>query len=87
MSEEWGPWIEHCGTKQPVKDGTWVYVLLRDGDTDEYYAEDFGWEWNSIFAYPEGDIIRYRIRKPKALQQLKHLIENLPAPSKETVTT
>ena len=40
-----------------------------------------GWTWDDGY-FP---IIRYRIRKPRALRDLIELVENLPAPVREGV--
>ena len=83
MSEEWGPWIEHDGGPRPVKPGTVCHLVYQDG---EHFIGPIGvgaggTEIGSVDE-PWGGwcpIIRYRIRRPKALQQLIHMVENLPA--------
>lgn len=97
MSEEWGPWVEHDGRIEPV-DGTPVYVERANGDEGFFIAGTsrykcrasvgFGkkstswWIWESdIPQY--GEIIRYRIRKPRGMTILENLIADLPAPSLE----
>ena len=80
MSETWGPWIEHQSSLcPPVASGVFVEVAERDGEHDAAFAEEFGWYWSSCC--PEckaGDILRYRIRKPRGLAILEGLLENLP---------
>jgi hypothetical protein len=92
MEEEWGPWIEHDGKGCPCV-GKIVHVALRDGrlvcavagaetiargnDPSGPYSawvwierrQDFQKAW---------EIIRYRIRKPKALRELIDMVERLP---------
>ena len=85
---EWGPWIEHDGRGCPVAKGTFVKTLQEDGESYEAPAsgETFTrWTWSfcDMFGEPGLKIIRYRIRRPKALQQLIQMIENLPTPTKE----
>lgn len=89
MSEEWGPWIEHDGGAQPVAGHVLVAVEFRRPPSKLAWC--FGdpkcdrasvWDWRH-----EGeidDIIRYRVRKPRALKQLRDMVENLPAPVRET---
>ena len=92
MSEEWGPWIEHDGKGCPVKgmhvvaqywhmgvrefkavgSGSWKYGSVRDRST-----------WTREGFTIMNPIIRYRVRRPKALQQLIQMVENLPVPSKQ----
>ena len=91
--EEWGPWIEHDGGYAPYLAGVWVegdtLVGILSGytvvdtfiDREQWRVEDGqgeSWNWAN---WPEfGKIIRYRIRKPRALMDLIELVENLPAP-------
>ena len=88
MSEEWGPWIEHDGRGCPVKKGTLVKTLHQDGTSEEgptSGAPFTGWDWEccDMFGKPGYKLIRYRVRPPKALQQLIQMVENLPMPSKQ----
>lgn len=81
---EWGPWTEHDGKERPVPDGVFVEVEERDGEIDAAQAEEFYWHWTdpNDEAYSwDGDIIRYRIRKPRGLTILEELLADLPAPS------
>lgn len=84
MSEEWGPWIEHDGGPCPAP-GCLVAIQFRvkvqpgdktRGNPDCDWAEVWDW-WHDG---THDDIIRYRIRKPRALLNLIELVENLPAP-------
>lgn len=91
MSEEWGPWIEHDGRGCPVK-GRFVRVVYRDGSQDELVAwskicipgrpdtdpESSAWAW--VVPLP-WKIIRYSIRKPRALIELRDMIADLPTPA------
>jgi hypothetical protein len=76
MSEEWGPWIEHDGKGCPVPGRAFVDVIYRDGRShagrmNQAVVSAPNWIWpkqNGLeFA---SDVIRYRIRKPRALQDL-----------------
>ena len=93
MSDEWGPWIEHDGSGCPVPKGTWVRVRMQNGNVHEGRAlmtriiggegcdPDACWKWQPGFIR----IVAYRVRKPRALIQLREMIKNLPAPSREGV--
>jgi hypothetical protein len=82
MDEEWGPWIEHDGKGCPLPRGTFVQSEQRDGLIETHKAlclrfvdgAPTCWEWLGL---PD-DIIRFRIRKPKALRELIDMAANLP---------
>lgn len=82
MSEEWGKWQLNQGS-MPVSCSQIVAVELREKpDGWEPIADTEGdradcWDWSIDGS--SGDIIRYRVRRPKALQQLIHMVKNLPA--------
>lgn len=79
---EWGPWIDHDGKAQPVLDAVLVDVVERDGERDAAPAGEFDWVWSKCCAECwAGDIIRYRIRKPRALIELQDMIADLPVPT------
>lgn len=91
MSDEWGPWIEHDGQDCPCR-GMYVHVVYSEPDCLGV-AELFGvvpqdagyycasqWVWHKALKYGRPLIIRYRIRKPRALADLQDLIADLPAP-------
>lgn len=94
MSEEWGPWIDHDGKGCPIAKGTPGEGELRDGrvvffralcgstrggpDVVACYREGSAWVWGSSLLTSD-EVVRYRIRRPKALQQLIQMVENLPA--------
>lgn len=94
---EWGPWIEHDGSGRPNLDGVPRQIEYADGqiiDTTAYSQVFFdirpytgpkfadSWDWSKPgFFIP---VIRYRIRKPRALRELRELVEKLPAPERET---
>ena len=94
MTEEWGPWIEHDGKGCPCV-GQYVEREKRNGqitagiaDMQTFSADGQllpfdpkapnRWRWDEVSGPLQ--IIRYRIRKPRALLQLIELVENLPAP-------
>lgn len=78
MSDEWGPWIAHDGKGCPCK-GKWVHMIyshpvnpkthfgngnfLPDGSVIGIANGGKSWKWEHGFK----KIIRYRIRKPRAL--------------------
>lgn len=89
MSDDWGPWIEHDGKGCPCR-GMWVQRIYNRPAFDDASGKWIGgkeglvvcggksWTWEIKIR-----VIRYRIRKPHALQQLRDMIENLPAPARE----
>ena len=87
MDECWGPWIEHDGKGEPVPDGTVVQVAYASGNTPVAQSAAGPWwrgggyrSWKGVRAN-YAPIIRYRIRKPRALIELIEMVENLPAPT------
>jgi hypothetical protein len=89
MDEEWGPWIEHDGKGCPCvgKYAHWVFDghsaregsprchLINGGkECVGFPAGGPSWFWNSPYLH----VIRYRIRRPKALRELIDMVENLP---------
>jgi hypothetical protein len=81
MSEEWEPWIEHDGKGCPCV-GMWVQMVFKrkglrfeacgiagerfDGTESETGSS---WHWAIISEGPWWPVIRYRIRKPRAIQR------------------
>jgi hypothetical protein len=87
MSEEWGPWIEHDGSGCPCV-GEYVevdFLCWRRGIVDGYIIPRVdglvGWKYKGF----DPKVIRYRVRAPRALIELREMVENLPAPSKPKV--
>ena len=86
--EEWGPWIEHDGEHIPPNGAT-VRATFDDLMTltgvidhaDETHINAFMWRGTADVSH----VIRYRIRKPRALIQLREMIETLPAPRQKEV--
>src|SRR6056297_2909160 len=97
--EEWGPWIEHDGKgcpcvgmvvwderKNAIK--KWVgstSPISMPAPNQAIYIAGGGGSWTWQRGYNR--IIRYRIRKPRALTQLRDMVENLPAPEREREDT
>ena len=89
-SEEWGPWIDHDGKGCPCR-GYLVDVTYADGTGKVFLAgmqnrvnaatgtRGWGdrWSWADPTRYPKL-IIRYRIKKLRALRELRELIQDLP---------
>ena len=72
---EWGPWIEHTPGYWPrgLSGAHIVQAVLEDGwKLSPMHVSEIDWDC------PGDDVIRYRIRKPRALQQLKDMVESLP---------
>ncbi len=89
MTEEWGPWIDHDGKGCPLPAGTICEIECRDGECGEIRTEPPKPEneggdcfcWGTVAkTYRHLEIIRYRIRRPRALIELIDMVENLPAP-------
>ena len=82
MTEEWGPWIDHDGKGCPCV-GQYVAIQVRGpvpsgsipiGNIDCDIAETWAWWHDGQY----DDIIRYRIRKPRAMKLLQSIVENPP---------
>jgi hypothetical protein len=88
-AEQWGPWTDHDGKGCPCP-GKWVrvvgkcYPVILEGIA----VDGGGWHWTTPdpagatkvgagFIYDP--IIRYQIRKPRALLQLMEIAANPPA--------
>lgn len=91
-NNEWSEWFLHDGRGCPVE-GHYVKV---EGWAGRSGAEVFGrasgvarkkqYMWTEeTLSGPK--IIRYRVRKPRALQQLRDMVENLPADATEDALT
>lgn len=88
MSDEWGPWIKHDGRGCPCV-GMWAQVEAENGETAEGIVRQTAavplpgrasrWIWADIplYAYSRR-VIRYRIRRPKALRKMIDRAESLP---------
>ena len=92
MSEEWGPWVEHDGMPRPELLGCYMAAVTLSGREEEgiqnacdtppsgYHC---AFVWASLPKFRLGDkIIRYRIRRPRALRELIEMVESLPALSR-----
>lgn len=81
---EWGPWIEHDGKGCPMPLGTHSQAKCRDGSHHEGriglgdYEPLNAWLWADDAPKGPGDVMRYRIRKPRGLIILESLLTNLP---------
>ncbi|MEM8616766.1 MAG: hypothetical protein AAGF20_07505 [Pseudomonadota bacterium] len=82
MSEkEWGPWIEHDGGPCRCV-GCFVHADWEDGGIEPLERASIAigspeaWVRNQYLWHDK--MIRYRIRKPCALQELKERIATLP---------
>lgn len=95
MSEEWTEWLDHDGMGCPCI-GKLVQIEQGNGRIQEGIAGQqsmlrgvhpndpksmWVWNWKPKAFW----IIRYRIRKPRALLQLIEMVENLPAPAQPRV--
>lgn len=91
--EDWGPWVDHDGRGCPLVGRVWIavqgYAPGFEVRTDEDWSTNYSPEaWDSSFqgkvdedGETWGLIIRYRVRRPKALRDLIDLVETLPAPA------
>ncbi len=85
--EEWGPWIDHDGNPAPNLQGLYMRVRTYNGRDEEGCMratetppDDMfcAWVWSSIPREFWGHrIIRYRIRKPRAISQLQEMIREM----------
>lgn len=92
--EEWGPWIEHDGKSVPTNVvGKFVHakhnecgLCYRTGElTDENMNICTGNPSAWIKTVGWTTVIRYRVRKPRALIEIIERVENLPAPQPERI--
>jgi hypothetical protein len=88
MADEWGPWIEHDGKGCPVLgmycETRWesLFVVQSwEGVVTDRWAPAFVWA-NHLQETPRGKlwgrVIRYRVRKPRALLDLIEMVERMP---------
>jgi hypothetical protein len=95
MSDEWGPWIEHDGKSRP-DNGVVAFVVRANGVAHEIIVGRSKFKFKTSFSYKNstpswwlweeatpqfGEVVRYRIRKPRALIELRDMIADLPAPT------
>lgn len=82
MADEWGPWIEHDGKGCPVLSGQYLRATGSNGAEVEGVMRNprlaFGWDWMGPSGNPCDFIIRYRVRKPRALLEMIARAEALP---------
>ena len=92
---DWGPWVEHDGQPAPQLMGIFGEVLTADGRCKTGVFRNtlapppltfslFVWGSLGHHKYPYR-IIRYRIRRPRALMELIDTVENLPSPARVEV--
>jgi hypothetical protein len=92
---EWGPWIEHDGKGCPCV-GQFVEVVRRSGDVlcgiagEECIRNGIspnepgsGWVWILAPGFEGGWFVRYRIRRPRGMEVLDHILANLDQPVTE----
>lgn len=93
MSEEWTDWIEHDASGCPIAVGMYCAVTCRGRSGKERTLEGVmspkgqragSWTVKDHLGLWD-QVIRYRIRKPRALLQLIEMVENLPAPAQPRV--
>lgn len=79
MAEEWSDWIEH-GHKRHCGESLGVHIqcLCLNGRQGAWYTEG---AVNQIDDW--SNVRRYRVRKPRALQQLRDMIADIPVTVKE----
>lgn len=91
MSGVWGPWVEHDGSGCPVPTGTVVHRIYASGH--EWIApigasmntpiggyqgpwHRSSWDWSGPGR--SVPVLRYRLRRPPAVQLLVDIAETLP---------
>jgi hypothetical protein len=79
MDEEWTDWFPHDDNGWParVRKGDIVQADMGDEILCPMGAEDLDWHC------PGDPVLRFRIRKPKALRELINMVERLPVSAKE----
>lgn len=87
MDAEFGPWVKHDGRGCPVPDGVVVRMECFSPVAGRYVTKplcigrDYARaSWDEVDAcepWPFG-ILRYQIRKPRALLDLIEMVEALP---------
>ncbi|PCJ24134.1 MAG: hypothetical protein COA96_10335 [SAR86 cluster bacterium] len=100
MSDEWTDWRDHDGKGVPVPIGMFAEWVFCDfnfeplGQSSGMVKGGNSWLWaggiNRMKSNPArwaAPFTRYRIRKPRALQQLIEMVETLPVPVKHLETT
>ena len=77
--DEWGPWLYWGGGSNPAK-GMFVQIEIRGdwtgqpvGDPDGDYSAVWAWQHDG----GHDDIIRYRIRKPRAMKILTDILREV----------
>lgn len=86
-NEDWGPWVDHDGRGCPLPVGARCWIKQENGVEGEIRVElpnDLGdaFCWSTLpDKWRHCAIIRYRVRRPKALRDLIELVETLPAPA------
>lgn len=95
MTDEWGPWVEHDGKGCPVPLGTFVrgqdrtglvedWVVGRWGDHSEPWPEDDNlWIWMQGAQRSSREVVRYQVRRPRALSLLRDIAAGVRDPAKE----
>jgi len=84
--DSWGPWIQHTGDGCPCVGQYGQFVSFWGSDRETVSEGIAGlkggrsWDWSNWPAFTM--IVRYRIRKPAALQTLLNIAAS-PAPMHE----
>ncbi|CAM3093052.1 hypothetical protein PANO111632_02740 [Paracoccus nototheniae] len=91
MSDEWGPWIEHDGESVPNLGraylDAWVWCIWERAERRapeippervQFWSDDIDDDCWIIGPNDCSLIVRYRIRRPRALLQLIEMVESLP---------
>lgn len=57
MSDQWGPWIEHCGTKVPNLIGHILHLVFEDGDEGVVLegSDEVAWSKFGFMLVPDAD--------------------------------
>lgn len=64
-----------------------VFRVGERWETEHYYSKSVvdDWVWPMPIQDDDAFIVRYRVRRPRALLQLIEMVENLPAPAQPRV--
>lgn len=71
---QYNTWRPHYGTRQPVPDGTMVFIRYRNGEKPKHSvaAEKRSWIWDGTYA----DIVEYKINTQKCKHEWEYYYPN-----------
>jgi len=86
---EWGPWVTYGGDLSTVPRGMFVEAeaecvtgLIKLASGMAGGSVNSAWDWSAFGRRSVWRVLRYRVRKPRALRQLQEMIREI-SPEKE----